>query len=142
MKFGCQCDAMVSGDPKQMEAHCERDFIPRRWIIGQKLEGQRYVLLGGFCARCGRELSQGFTLPRGMGQEEFFSLVYDVLLTWRPFQVKGVRPRAYGTPPERRAHWYREQDSITPAARTERFLALFEGEERDAAERWLNREGG
>lgn len=142
MKSGCECKAMDSGDPKQMEAHCERDFIPQGWTIGRKLEGQRYVLLDGICARCGRELSQGFALPEGTDREEFFSLVYDVLIAWRPFQVKGTRPHACGTPAERRAYWYREQDSITPAARSERFLSLFEGEERDAAERWLNKRGG
>lgn len=39
MKDGCWCEAMSSGDPKQMEAHCVREFIPQGRSIKSICEG-------------------------------------------------------------------------------------------------------
>lgn len=141
MKEGCLCAAMRSHDSSKMETHYNRFFVPQRWSIGKRLEGQRYVLLKGTCGFCKQELSQGFLLPEGTAQAEFFSLVYDALNTWRPFFSDGIRPAEYGTVPERRAFWYCQQNKLTLAARHELFLSLFEDGERVSATEWLEAKG-
>lgn len=136
MRDGCQCPAMHSHDPRQMEEHCDSYFIPLRWVAGKRLAGERYIMLEGLCGRCGNPIAQGVSLPAAAADTEYFALVYETLCTWRPFLAPSTRPRKSGTLAEQRAYWYREQDNITRDERKKLFLSLLGGNE--DAQLWLD----
>ena len=134
---GCESRAMASGDPKQMEAHSSAYFEPLCWEIGRRLEWPRYILVRGICNNCGKELSTGLLLPADAENTEFYTLVYDALLQFRPYRAEGVKPKDYGDTAQRREYWYRQQDRQSEQTRGGLFRSLFPEEERGLAAEWL-----